>query len=178
MRNTADDYRRLINQMALDGVAPTASATARRVGVTPVTARRMAKKAGVAVISEASLIRLSYYCSVINCRNADKQHGIVTIEQIALERKVSIRTVESFFKIHRDLMREWGVLTKREAKAQRCRIVASRLRAKYPGCKIYAKQIAIELGYPEQSFYAYLGHRPDLVRELGITYTSRRRRGG
>lgn len=176
MVHKVEAYQRLVNQMVVRGIPPTASNTARAANVTPGTARRMTRKARLTTPSECYLIEQDYRQAVIRARQSDTKFGVVTYEMVARERNVSVRGVKSFFRRHPRLKEAWSVCGPCEAKVERCKVAAARVRERNPGKKLHARQVACELGMQEQKFYAYLWNRPDLIEDLGITYTHRRRK--
>ena len=153
-----------------EGQFVTIAALSTQSGLGWMDTRRAVRRLNLAFTKKEQLLHLSYLQAIDACARNDK-FGVADYRGIAQERGVRAETVAHFFERNPDLKRKWNVFDAFEAKKERCRRAAARIRNGDPNKPVRRKELAIELDCGEDVMRQYLISHPDLVVELRIEYT-------
>jgi len=122
---------------------------------------------GADLASGVYLVLTSYKAAVDACRQRDP-FGIVTYRAIARERRIDHEVVRRYFGARRKLKVAWRVMNEHEAKAERCRMAATRFREREPDKALTRKRLAFELGWLKETLTTYLRQHPQVAKDVCV----------
>ncbi len=169
MRDTRQELRLRHAELRFARRPITVNALSLETGLRYMQAWHGVNKLGLEYVTSEKILETAYKGAAILCASRDRD-GLATMTGIARERKVSSGTVFRFFKKNPALKRLWNVFDHIEAKSERCRRAAARLRKRRPEGALSRREIARELRWSVNTLNTYIRLHPKLIDELGIAY--------